>query len=100
MGRAGVRGNAGARGLDRLRRRRARGLRSGARSEQRHDVDRSAHESRPLGGFRLLGVADAARSVELSAPLVAAVPTEASANPERIISQNRMIAGNASTVVS
>jgi hypothetical protein len=45
-------------------------------------------------------VAGAARSVELSAPLVAAVPTEASANPERIIIQNRMIAGNASTVVS
>jgi hypothetical protein len=45
-------------------------------------------------------VADATGPVELSEPLVAAVPIEASANPERIIIQNRTIAGNASTVVS
>jgi hypothetical protein len=32
--------------------------------------------------------------------MVAAVPTEASTSPERIISQNRTIAGTASTVVS
>jgi len=42
-------------------------------------------------------VADAARFVE---SVVAAVPTDASTNPERIIDQKRTIAGKAMTVVS
>ena len=44
------------------------------RSERQHAVDRSAHEPRPLGGVRLLGVAGAAGFVEHFRPLVAAVP--------------------------